>query len=159
VPVANIGVGKLNKQKYVALVVLLLFSSTVLIAYSGSMEMPIAQDQSSAPVPIDDVNPLKDSATISPELASFITKNDGQLGEGAGHYYIIGAPVSVAFGSGWISYRIQEKADSTRCSLIRIRFDGANEVEPVGVGPLEHGSNIVAFGPVLTWSFRQPMMD
>ena len=76
-------------------------------------------------------------------IEGWFTENQGQLGEGAGRYYSAGDPVSVAFGNGWMAYRIKEETQGFGGSLIHVRFEGARDVEPVGVDPLWHKTNFL----------------
>jgi hypothetical protein len=68
-------------------------------------------------------------------------ENQGQMEKGAGHYYALGSPVSVAFGIGWMTYRIEDPSTPSNGSLVRVEFVGARMVIPFGMGSFEHRSH------------------
>lgn len=71
----------------------------------------------------------------------WFTENRGQMEEGAGQYYVLGYPVSMAYGIGWMAYRIEDKSDPSYGALVRVVFVGARDVTPVGLVPIEHRSH------------------
>lgn len=104
-----------------------------------------------------DINPgdpsvvLDNRALDGPPVGSFdirelgvdyFTENSGQFGMGAGDYYIEGDPLSVAFGKGWVSYRLAPSSTETGC-LVRVEFLDSNQVEPRGIEPLTHRTNYI----------------
>jgi len=78
---------------------------------------------------------------LAPSPPGFFTENLGQMGEGGGRYYAIGAHLSASFGTGWVAYYVEDGTDGDRGSVVRVVFEGANAVEPVGGALLAHRSN------------------
>jgi fibronectin type 3 domain-containing protein len=81
--------------------------------------------------------PDKEKSDQSFSLEGFFTENLGQLGEGAGRYYALGNPLSVAFGPGWVAYRLLNEKENCG-TLFRINFEDSNVCEPVGKNGLSH---------------------
>ncbi|GAH71904.1 unnamed protein product, partial [marine sediment metagenome] len=70
------------------------------------------------------------------------TENLGQFGEGAGSFYCMGEPLSVALGPGWVSYQHRDDA-AQEGVMIRVDFEGADPVEPVGLSPTSYPTNFL----------------
>ncbi|MCK5252770.1 MAG: hypothetical protein KAQ96_07460, partial [Thermoplasmata archaeon] len=69
-------------------------------------------------------------------------ENLGQLGEGAGTFYCLGEPMSVALGPGWVDY-FHRPGQGGKGVLVRVQFLDANSVGPVGSAPLSHPTNFL----------------
>jgi hypothetical protein len=67
-------------------------------------------------------------------LGAYFTENLGQLGPGAGSLYCEGDPLSVALGRGWMALLLHGPGGRGG-ALVRVTFEGARPVEPVGIGP------------------------
>ena len=88
----------------------------------------------------DHEEPLLTAAGFSLSAGHF-TENMGQMREETGRYYCMGDPLSVSFGTGWVAYNIRPMGNESMSTTLRIRFEGANAIEPVGLNPLPHRSN------------------
>ena len=101
--------------------------------------------QPCAPTDIDSVaDPFDhfDPPTFEPDPEALLSgvrgtflENLGQMGDGAGRFYIRGTPLSVAFGEGWVAYDYQP-ASGDQGVYIKVRFEGAHRVVPEGTSPL-----------------------
>ena len=71
-----------------------------------------------------------------PPLGSFI-ENIGQMGEGAGSFYYLGYPISIALGTSWLSYRLEpdDEGGGDEGTLVRVDFDDCRPARPTGVIP------------------------
>lgn len=71
------------------------------------------------------------------QTRSWILENKGQMGEGAGNYYYIGSPFSIALGTDWLAYlTVQDSGrDRVEGTLVRIDFVDCLRTEPIGVCP------------------------
>jgi hypothetical protein len=95
---------------------------------------------------------------------SHFTENRGQYGEGAGLLYTSGDGFSVAFGPGYVRYAVQGPGGTL--SVFEVTFEGANEVEPIGVDPLGHRTDFFTGRDAEGWvtgvtsyqEVRYPMM-
>jgi hypothetical protein len=101
-------------------------------------DLPVKKDGPGDPV---EEEPNKEAVVRSLSTqGTYFTENLGQLGAGAGLYYCLGDPLSVAFGTGWVGYDLRSQ-DGEMGVLFRIIFNGANPVEPTGTDPLAHQNN------------------
>jgi hypothetical protein len=133
----------MGRGHWVLAIVLLMSAAPML----GSFEV----DEVPAPSPVQEVQaPFEDErpAMMLADLPGFFTENRGQKGEGAGLYYAIGDPLSVAFGEGWVAYVQSDEASSV---MFRMNFVDANPVPPVGVGALGHRSNFFSGSDERDW--------
>ena len=78
-------------------------------------------------------------------------ENMGQAGEGGGRYYTEGNPLSVAFDRGWISYWWSGGDAETGEVLIRIWFEGSNDVEPRGLDLIDGNRNYLIGNDLDGW--------
>ncbi|MCK5254087.1 MAG: hypothetical protein KAQ96_14100, partial [Thermoplasmata archaeon] len=87
-----------------------------------------------------DLDGNTDVSTCLSDVEGSFTENLGQLGGSGGQYYCRGAPISVVFGTGWMAYDFKDD-ESERGVLIRIDFEGSDQVIPIGRYPTDHKSN------------------
>jgi len=128
----------LKRNKFVALVVLLMLFSTALIAFSGPMDIADVPSSTQFEEPV--VDEIPEQVVISPELSAFFTENRGQM-DTAWSYYAVGQGLSVAFGDGMFAYRLTE--ERTGGSLVTVHMVGAEDARPEGVGLLGHPTNFL----------------
>ncbi len=88
----------------------------------------------------DPIGPLSclPGPVVKPSFDGHFTENKGQLEDGAGRYYALGHPISVAFGPRWMAYLVEDPDDPSNKALVRVEFVGASGIPPVGREPLEH---------------------
>lgn len=98
--------------------------------------------------PLIQTPPKVDSLRLGAVIS--FTENLGQLGEGAGRYYAMGDPLSVAFGNRWVAYRLRNKLPGEDC-LVRVTFPGAHLVEPIGCEPTASKSNYLVSDDPDSW--------
>lgn len=74
----------------------------------------------------------------SPDIPSGrFTENRGQIQDDAFLYYALGPNLSVGFGRGWISFKVDDESSS----VVRRTYVGCNDVVPVGSKPTEERSS------------------
>jgi fibronectin type 3 domain-containing protein len=73
-------------------------------------------------------------------LDGYFTENRGQLANDSIHLYGTGGTLAVGFGKEGVVYDYRP-IEGNRGAMFWVSFEGANDVKPVGEGPLPHKSN------------------
>ncbi len=132
--------------------------------------VPVAQAWGSTPYQSldapDIVLPAPPSFGLTEQQADLLSnvqghfvENLGQYGPGAGMFYAVGDPLSVALGSGWVSF--YHIGDGTgEGAMVRMDLLGAKGVDPIGVDPLSYPTNYLKGNDPDKWvvgarSFRE----
>ncbi len=124
----------------VCVIVVLLVSLSPL--YQGWQPGSWEQDDVQAPEAMEGASPevVPDLEPLLSRMHGGFVENLGQKGEGAGRFYCVGSPLSVSFDAGRVTFDYRPP-DGDRGIVFSVGFRGADRVDPVGVGPLDHGSN------------------
>ena len=86
------------------------------------------------------IEPTPDAAELLSNIDGFFTENLGQKGEGAGLFYCMGNPLSVAFDTDWVTYDFRP-VNNDLGAMFRISYEGSNGMKPIGILPLSHENN------------------
>ncbi len=96
----------------------------------------------------DGSTPQPAGAEVLEGLPGYFVENRGQIGPGGGRLYVLGDPLSASFDRGWFAYDLRGPGGGT---LVRVSFDGANDVEPRGAGPTGHGTSFITGNDPSRW--------
>ena len=107
---------------------------------------------------------ISSEGSITNQYDGYFTENLGQFGRGAGLYYSNSETFSIALGIGWVAYDVPENGDDTSGTLVRITFNGSNEVVPKGQRSLVQRSNFFLGSDETSWikgarSFREVVYE
>jgi fibronectin type 3 domain-containing protein len=76
------------------------------------------------------------------DVGGRFTENLGQYGDGTGLYYSMGDPLSIAIGTGWVSYYHRSTEDE-KGVMVRVNFGDAYPVTPIGRETLSYPTNFL----------------
>ncbi len=82
-------------------------------------------------------NDIPPETVIDMAFTARFSANDGQVQDDGLLYYALGENLSVGFGRGWLSFKV----DGESSSVVRRTFVGCNDVVPVGSKPTEERSS------------------
>ncbi len=92
-----------------------------------------------------------DMLSAMPALDGFFIENDGQTSKDV-RFHTPEGPLSLRIGLGWMAYQLSE--DHGSIEVVNVTFEGSNQVEPIGVDAMAHGTNFIIGRDPSQWRTR-----
>ncbi len=140
----------MRKGELAVIVVLLLVLGPIAQGWHPGSDATIGHGAS--PTPENETSgPDPDTMDLLSDVEGTFTENLGQGGVGPGKYYCLGSPLSVSFATSQVFYDYRPSGEG-RGFAFSVRFEGARQVEPVGVGSLDQRTNFLAGSDKDEWT-------